>query len=182
MYALLESGIFRKNALKIIEGKINVISLQGISPKTQKQIMEILLSVLWRQMRVKGYSEKTFTLVLDEFQNLDFHSESVLFQMLTEARKYNVSLILATQTLTGFSKKELAVLHQAATKMYFQQGLADIRKAAKEIDAGHIDKWRIQLSNLRIGQAVAVGELEIGSRRLLQPVITTSAYVQNECE
>ncbi|MCI8593574.1 MAG: DUF87 domain-containing protein [Lachnospiraceae bacterium] len=180
MCVLLEGGIFRKNATKIINGKINIVSLQGITPKTQKQIMEVLLGVLWRQMRVKGCGEKTLTLVFDEFQNLDFHSGSVLFQMLTESRKYNVSLILATQTLTGFSKKELAVIHQVATKLYFRQSLADVRKAAKEIDAWHIDKWRIQLSNLRIGQAIVVGELEIGGRRLQQPVITTSEYVQNE--
>lgn len=173
---ILEGDIFRKSSKKILEGKINVISLKGLNPKTQKRIVEIFLGVMWRQMRIEGRSEKKITLILDEFQNLDFYPGSTLFQMLTEVRKYGVNLILSTQTLTIFSKKELAIINQAATKLFFQQSSTDLKKVSELIETGHKDKWISALSRLRIGQAVTVGKLEIGGRQLHQPVITCSAY------
>lgn len=175
---VLEGDIFRKSTKKILEGKLNVISLKGINPKTQRRIIEIFLSVMWRQMRIEGRSEKKFSLILDEFQNLDFYPGSVLFQMLTEVRKYGVSLVLSTQTLTTFSKKELAVINQAATKLFFQQSSTDLKKVAELVEAGHKEKWITTLSRLGIGQAVTVGELEIEGRQLQQPVITNGTYYQ----
>ena len=99
-----------------------------------------------------------------------------MFQMLTEVRKYGVNLILSTQTLTTFSKKELAIINQAATKLFFQQSSTDLKKVAELVESGRKDKWITALSRLRIGQAVTVGELEIGGRQLQQPVITCSVY------
>lgn len=173
---ILEGNIFRESEKRIQKRKINILSLQGLNPKTQKRVVEIILSVLWRQMRVKGCGDKRFTLVLDEFQNLDFSQDSVLFQMLTEVRKYGVDLLLSTQTLTIFSKKELAIVNQASTKLFFRQSSTDSKKVADLIDLNNKEKWISILAHLRVGQAVAVGELNIGGRRLSQPVITSSMY------
>ena len=174
---ILEGDIFRKSEKKILEGKINVISLQGLNPKTQKRVIEIILSVLWRKMRIHGQSESQFTLVLDEFQNMDFNQGSTLSQMLTEVRKYGVNLILSTQTLSIFSKKELAIISQAKTNLFFQPSITDVKKVAERIEPKRETKWISCLSGLRIGQAVAVGKLEVGGRRLQQPVITYSTYI-----
>lgn len=174
---VLEGEIFRDSKKGIRMGMINVISLKGINPKTQKRVIEIFLGVMWRKMRINGCNKEPFTLVLDEFQNLDFYPGSVLFQMLTEARKYGVNLILATQTLTIFSKKELAIINQAATKLFFQQSSTDLKKVADLIEPGHSDKWLPRLSRLRVGQAIAEGELETGGRRIQQPIVTNSVYL-----
>lgn len=177
---ILEGNIFRNSKKKILGNVINIIDLKGLNPKTQGQVIEILLSVLWRKMRIEGCRKERFTLILDEFQNLDFQQGSILFQMLTEIRKYGVNLVLATQTLTFFSKKELAVINQAATKLFFQQSLTDVKKIAEIVEPGHYEKWRQTLSRLCIGQAVAVGELEIGGRQLQQPIITYSSYPESD--
>lgn len=179
---ILEGEIFRNSKKEILAGKVNVISLKGLNSKTQKRVIEIFLSVMWRKMRISSYCKDQFTLILDEFQNLDFYPGSTLFQMLTEARKYGVNLILATQTLTIFSKKELAIINQAATKLFFQQSSTDRKKVADLIELGHSDKWISRLSRLRIGQAIAVGELEIGGRRLQQPIITNSTYLERNVQ
>lgn len=179
---ILEGNIFRDSEKRILEHKVNVISLKGLNPKTQKRVVEIVLNVLWRQIRIEGSSGHRFTLVMDEFQNLDFSQTSVLFQMLTEARKYGVDLILATQTLAIFSKKELAVINQAATKLFFQQSAADLKKIADLIGSDDREKWISMLSRLRIGRAIAVGELEVGGRRLHQPIVTSSVYQKSNFE
>ena len=83
---------------------------------------------------------------------------------------------MATQTLTVFSKRELAVINQAATKLFFRQSSTDIKKVAELIEPGHKEKWISALSRLRVGQAIAVGELEIGGRSISQPILTCSKY------
>lgn len=180
LYLILEEGIFRYSTKQIQQGKVNIISLKGINLKTQKKIVEIMLGVLWRKMRVKGSSQNRYTLVLDEFQNLDFQQETVLFQMLTEIRKYGVNLILATQTLAIFNKKELAVINQAAVKLFFQQSVAEIKVVVGLIEPGCKEKWTLVLARLHIGQAIAVGALEIGGTPIQQPIVTYSEYQPNE--
>jgi len=173
---ILEGNIFRRSEKQFQEGKLNVVSLKGINPKTQKRIVEILLAVIWRKMRMSGEDRKQWTLVLDEFQNLAMEKDTVLFQMLTEARKYKLRLILATQTLTVFTKNELAVINQAAIKLFFRPGSSDMKSVAEFIEPGKRDKWITELSHLRIGQAITVGSLEICRRPVNQPIITSSEY------
>lgn len=173
---VLEGNIFRRSEKQFKDGMLNVVSLKGINPKTQKRIVEILLAVIWRQMRMSGEDRKQWTLVLDEFQNLAMEKDTVLSQMLTEARKYGLRLILATQTLTIFTKKELAVLNQAAIKLFFQPGSSDTKSVAEFIEPGKRDRWMMELLRLRVGQAITVGALEIAERPVHQPIITCSDY------
>lgn len=173
---ILEGSIFRRSNKKFEEGKLNIVSLKGINPKTQKRVVEILLAVIWRKMRMSREDRKQWTLVLDEFQNLAMEKNTVLYQMLTEARKYRLRLVLATQTLTVFSKKELAIINQAAIKLFFRPGSSDTKSVAEFIEPGKRDKWVTELSRLRIGQAITVGSLEISGRPVNQPIITSSEY------
>lgn len=92
---ILEGRIFRKSAKKIESGKLNIICLRGLNLDTQKRVVEIILAVMWRQMRMV--------------------------------------------------------------------------KSQKE-------KWISTLSRLHIGQAIAVGELEINGRAIQQPIVTKSDY------
>ena len=180
LYEILETGIFRPSKKGIQFGRINVISLKGLDSRTQKRVIEIVLEVLWKQVRAEEGSKKHLTLVFDEFQNLDFHQDSVLSQLLTESRKYGINLILATQTLSIFNKKEAAIINQAAIKLFFQPSTPDVKMVADLIDAENKEKWSATLPRLRIGQAVTVGALEIGERLINQPIITYSEYLEPE--
>ncbi|WP_343083959.1 ATP-binding protein [Blautia producta] len=174
---ILEGNIFRSSTKYIKNGVINNISLQGFNSKTQKRIVEIFLNAMWRKIRTDKIYNRKWTLVVDEFQNLDV-SGSVLFQMLTEGRKYGLNLILATQTLTIFSKKELSIINQAASKLFFRQGRTDLRVVSALIDSTNKEKWMETLSNLRVGQAIVTGELEIGSKPIMRPILTYSSNSQ----
>ena len=171
---VLEGNIFRDSSKKILKHHLNVISLKGINPTTQKKIAEILLCVLWRQMRMYGEKNDAWTLVVDEFQNLNFAEGSALYQMLTEARKYHLSLLLATQTISIFSKKERAILNQAAVQLFFRQAKTDERQIAALIDETKKEKWEMALKHLHVGEAIAVGDIQVNGRDIMQPVITTS--------
>ena len=177
--SILEGNIFRASEKRIIPGRLNVISLQGLNSKTQKRAVEILLSVIWREIRIKGKNKGAELIIeLDEFQNLDFQSGTVLAEMLTEGRKYGLNLILSTQTLSVFQKKDLALLHQAAVKLFFQPAVTDIDKVATMIESCNKNRWMQVLSHLKVGQAIAVGSLEIMGREIPQPIVTYSDYAE----
>lgn len=173
---ILEGQIFRKSQKHIERGKINVISLQGLNPKTQKRVCEIVLAAIWRRLRIDGMCGIKFTLVLDEFQNLDLHNDTAFFQMLTESRKYGVNMLLATQTLAIFSKKELAIIDQAAVKLYFKPSASDVKTIAALVDPKHYDRWSQKLLKLQIGQAITVGDFEVNGRRIEQAILTHSEF------
>ena len=174
LYDVLEGKVFCNCRKKIRKHDLNIISLKGINPVTQKKIAEILLCAFWRQMRMYGEKNDAWTLVIDEFQNLNFAEGSALYQMLTEARKYHLSLLLATQTMSIFSKKERAILNQAAVQLFFRQAKTDERQIAALIDATKKEKWEMALKHLHVGEAIAVGDLQVNGRDIMQPVITTS--------
>lgn len=178
LYSILEGGVFRESSKSIVQGQINLISMHGLNPKSQKRVTEMLLSALWREKRMEGHgrSEQPLTLVLDEFQNLDFRKGSVLFELLTEGRKYGIEVIMATQTLAVFPKKDLAVINQAAVKLFFQPSITDIPAVSDMIEPGRKEKWKQKLSHLRIGEAISVGSFELGGRLISQPIITYSNY------
>lgn len=143
-------------------GKISVLDFSGYPLATQHILTQLVMSVLWRQHQIYGQQMKEGTvLVLDEFQNLPLGDHSVLAQILREGRKFNLSLLLATQTLFTFNIEKRLLLQQPATKLYFKPVEAELKKIAKQFpDIDPKDAERL-LQGLRIGECLACGEFDI---------------------
>lgn len=171
LWTLINSNVLRQSDKEIVNGKINVISFDGMDKITQAILVEIVLSYLWRKIQLSDNKDETI-LVLDEYQNLMLGEESTLRAVLREGRKFGVGLLMATQTLNVFDKATRSVVNQAATHLYFRPEINDIRNTAKEIDPENIEKWMRTLRNLKIGEAVAVGEFTISGREVCHPVLT----------
>lgn len=179
LWNILEGDYFKVGKEPIKENMLNIISLKGINPSTQKILVEIFLSALWKKQRQEGVEDaKPLTVALDEFQMLNFGKGAILAELLTESRKYKFNLILATQTLARFNKTQLALLDQAATKLFFQPAKSDVLTIAKMIDRSNEKYWCNILENLKVGQAVATGELKSLStnRGLKKGLLTVSEY------
>lgn len=180
LWDILEGDYFRTDSTSIIEeGKLNVLSLRGISSSMQKVLVDIILSVIWRERREAGVENaKPLTVTLDEFQTMNLFSGSVLGEILTESRKYGLTLILATQTLEIYSKKQLALLNQSAVKIFFHPVPSEIASIAKLIDMNRVRYWEDVLNKLKVGQAVVVGELESNEtgKTINRAILTKSEY------
>lgn len=171
LWTLIHSNVLRQSDKKIVDGKINVISFAGMDKITQATLVEVILSYLWRKIPLSDNEDETI-LVVDEYQNLMLGEESILRAVLREGRKFNIGLLLATQTLNVFDKATRSVINQAATHLYFRPEVNEIRNVAKEIDPTNIQKWMCILRNLKRGEAVAVGEFTISGREVCHPVLT----------
>lgn len=169
-------NVFRKVGVSPKEGfpetgKITVLDLDGFSSLVQAPLADLILSALWRRCRVGGQrKEDMMFLACDEFQMLSFRQNSALNQVLREGRKFHVAVILATQTLELFEKKEEAVLLQAATQLYFHPAANETGKILDRIGAGKKDIWKRKMLGLQRGECIVSGRLRIGSAVREAPV------------
>lgn len=173
LWTLLNCGALKPACKGIQYGKMNILDLSGTDTITQSSLAEVILSNLWRNIRFSGLQTagQELVIVLDEFQNLSLKADAVLRDMLREGRKFGINLILATQTLEAFPKDVLALLNQAATRLYFKPAPSEARRIAKEIDFESADKWTKTLLGLGIGESVAVGTFCIEGAEICRPLI-----------
>ena len=140
--------------------RCHIIQLAGFPKDSARLITEFSLIDLYWYYRGRGSEDDPRIIVLDEIQNLDHRLESPLGQLLTEGRKFGISLILATQTLSNFTKDQKDRLFQASHKLFFKPADTEIKSYAQLLaDATSYDQehWVQQLSGLRRGECYSLG-------------------------
>lgn len=176
LWSVLNCNVFRKSVKHIIKGYVNVISLKGIDSDTQRTILEIMLGAIWKKFRLSKERTCSLTIVVDEFQKLNLKKNSIFTEMLREARKYGVSLILATQSADLLKKEVLSAIHQTGVQLYFQLGSIDAKKVAEIIGSGNSEHYLLQLKNLKKGESLVVGNVSVGGKEILKPIVIRSQY------
>lgn len=172
LWTVLRCGALNP-ALKYIQiGKINILDLSDADSITQTVLVELILHTLWRKIRFTGRQRKQWklTIVLDEFQNLPLKKDSVLCAILREGRKFGVNFLLATQSLMSFPREVRPIIGQTATQLYFHPAPSEIKALAKTIDFSKAAVWEKILSNLKVGECVAVGEFEVNGAEVKRPL------------
>lgn len=169
------SSVFFHNSLNqgdslIRAGKINIIDLSKYTKNAQRSITELYLAAVWRKAQYAGIGP-TY-IVIDEFQNLRLTNDSILTEIATEGRKFNLSLILSTQSMSidlkGDLKKKIL---QNAYQMYFRPSDTDCSEVAKAIDPVHISNWVLELKKLSVGEFVLCGKYEIDGEQYTDPIL-----------
>lgn len=174
IWPLLKCNVFRESKKEIQKRKLNIISLEGLDPDLKVVIPEILLKNLWKEALIT--KKNNITIVIDEFQHLLLNKKAMLVQLLTEGRKYGLDVILATQSLARFSNDILVALNQAAVRLYFRPALNETKKLALQIDSVNVERTILMLKQLRIGESVAIGNLEFAGRHMDRPIVIKTNY------
>ena len=124
-------------------------------------LTEFILWDLYSFVRSSGSEKNPRVVVLDEVQNLDQRLDAPLGKFLTEGRKFGISLIAATQTLSNLKTDEQARLFQAAHKLFFKPADSEIaqyadlvRNAAQSRD---VNEWKQRLTSLDKGECLSIG-------------------------
>ncbi|OPL12260.1 MAG: AAA family ATPase [Firmicutes bacterium ML8_F2] len=140
--------------------RCHVIQLAGFIKDAARLITEFSLFDLYWYYRAKGSKDKPKIIVLDEIQNLDHRLNSPLGQFLTEGRKFGISLILATQTLSNLDKDQQDRLFQASHKLFFKPADTEVTFYAKLLaNSTHkkVDEWVQNLTSLKRGECYSLG-------------------------
>jgi len=139
--------------------KCHVLQLAGFMKDSARLITEFSLIDLYWYYRARGSKDNPRVIVLDEIQNLDHRLESPLGQFLTEGRKFGISLILATQTLSNLSKDERDRLFQASHKLFFKPADTEIKFFAQLLADATNDRqenWIQRVADLKRGECYSL--------------------------
>lgn len=157
------------------EFPVQVIQLTNIPRDLQRIITEFILWDIWAYVQKHGSKDKPMTIVLDEMQNLDHAPDSPIDKMLREGRKFGISLILATQTISNFDKEQKDRLFQASTKLFFKPATTEVDSFAKLLSQVSSDynanEWRDRLNKLNKGQCYYLGYVEDQHGQLTEKIV-----------
>lgn len=146
---------------KISPATTRLIQLATLSRDIWRIATEFILWDLYSYACINGNKNLPLPVILDEVQNLDHKLDSPLGKMLTEGRKYGLSLILATQTLSNLDKDEQDRLFQAAHKLFFAPAETEIKSYANLLEQAvpgtNKKAWLQELAKLKKGECISVG-------------------------
>jgi hypothetical protein len=137
-------------------GKILLVKLpQGLMGAENSYLLGSLIvskiqQAAMARQRMAESQRRLFTLYVDEFQNFITPS---MAEILSGARKYRLSLVLAHQELAQLGRNDAvasAVLANAGTRVVFRVGDADARDLAKGF--AHFEPEALQ--SLAVGEAI----------------------------
>ncbi len=141
----------------------HVFQLTGLDRISRRLIVEFILWDLYAHVRAYGRKDKPKVLVLDEVQNLSQDADAPLSNYLAEARKFGVSLIMATQSINNASSAEFKdKLFLASEILLFRPPAGSAGEYAKIICdqvGGNQGKaeWTHRLMTLSRGECYAIG-------------------------
>ncbi|RKI41832.1 DUF87 domain-containing protein [bacterium D16-51] len=175
LYPLTAHNIFRPGSTFIEMGKINIIRLSKFDLETQGIVAELLLSYFWRVAVTSEFCGQGIFIFLDEFQNLPSGKEGAVSQILSEGRKFNINLILATQQ---FEAKSASSLHQKLMQcgliLLFHPNTAQAGTLARIIDSGAAKNWTQVLQTLDRGEFISIGPMLLDNILIRKPLRLSS--------
>ena len=153
----------------------HIFQLTGLDRISRRTIVEFVLWDLYAHVRAHGRKDRPKVLVLDEVQNLSQDADAPLSNYLAEARKFGISLIMATQSVSNASSQEFKdKLFLASQLLLFQPPAGSAKEYAKIIcdrlgGGESTDEWKRRLMNLAQGECYAVGPAYDSRTNRLRP-------------
>ena len=142
------------------EHRINIMQLTGVPREISQMATEFVLWDLYDFAKDNGRKDIPLPIVLDEIQNLDHQLDAPLAKILTEGRKFGLSLILATQTLSNLKAEERDRLFQASHKLFFKPADTEVQEYGKILERSTNEKsdvWIRRLTSLNKGECYSLG-------------------------
>ena len=161
----------------LIDDEREGVMILDFSPECSGISSYLVELYLWRvwfeQIKVCNSAEhKEVILVLDECQNLNWRKGSIAEKMLSEGRKFGISLILSTQFMSdNFPRRVITSFTQSGVRVIFAPPESEIIEIAKSLDTVSWRNWVKSLRNLRKGHCIVCGAIKVGERTSRQKVV-----------
>lgn len=157
---------------------VNILQLKGYSRDIYRIITEFALWDLYDYATLNGSKNRPIPIVLDEIQNLNHSSDSPIDKMLREGRKFGLSLMLATQTISNFDQEQKDRLFMADQKLFFRPADTEIKSFAKILSSSTSgvseSEWISRLSKLKKGECYSLGPVMTSSGELKSSAVLVS--------
>lgn len=163
---------------------VNILQLKGLSKDIYRIVTEFVLWDLYNYVCNTGSKNRPIPVVLDEIQNLNHSSDSPIDKMIREGRKFGLSMMLATQTISNFDQEQRDRLFLAGHKLFFKPADTEIKSFAKILSLstrnGSEAEWAEKLSKLAKGQCYSLGSVLTtnGTLRVMAVLVSVTALEQ----
>jgi DNA phosphorothioation-dependent restriction protein DptH len=141
--------------------RCHIFQLTMIDRISQQILTEFILWDLYAFVRSSGTEAHPKVVVLDEVQNLDHNLDAPVAKYLTEGRKFGLSLIAATQTLSNLDRDQQSRLFLASHKLFFRPSAPETAQyadyAMQAAGSGNRAEWIQKLSALQKGECFSIG-------------------------
>lgn len=150
---------------------IVILQLSGFGEIQRIFLSELFAELFWQE--IKNGNRRFEIIIFDEFHSISIKTGSALASMLREGRKFNLSVWMSTQFIENYDAEQADTLMQAGHILFFRPTPKDTKTVANLIDSEHTAEWKKVLGNLRIGEAVILGEyvLQKSGKRIEHPII-----------
>lgn len=151
--------------------RVHIMQLTSVSADISRIATEFILWDLYEYASNKGRKDQPLPVVLDEIQNLDHRLEAPLGKFLTEGRKFGLSVILATQTLSNLKGEERDRLFQASHKLFFQPAETEVKEYARLLEQSSgtsAQTWISRLNSLQQGECYSLGPALNSNKNILK--------------
>ena len=108
---------------------------------------------------------------LDEAQNFDFSEGSTLWTILNESRKLNLRMLLSAPSVVSTMHKDMNVITQCGTQLYFSPLNSERDKIAEMIDPSDTERQMFALSRLNKVECIACGNFIINEKEVSSPIM-----------
>lgn len=150
-----------KKEVKEEEKLITVIQLNEMALQKKKFLTSFILEMLWNELKFDQEKRHCDVLVLDEFQFLPFSEDAALTNLLREARRFGLKIILISQFISNYSRAEISALMQVGQKLFFRPAESELEFTASLVATKHKKEWVDLLDGLSRGEAVFKGAYEL---------------------
>lgn len=136
------------------ENGVHILQFSNYSIKVGSKLAQLFLESFWIvEQKVK--KKKRIQFILDEFQRLRL-ADTAAEHMIREGRRYKIGMTMLTQ-FPPASEKELEILDQAATSLFFSPTSKALNRTAAMIDLENKKEWKVILKKLPRGTCVLKG-------------------------
>lgn len=138
---------------------LTILNSPSVAPKLIAKLTDLFLwSVLIKHAETK--SPPPLSIICDEIGLLNWRNSGILQKLLNEGRKFNINLILATQSLTDkLPKSAINAVMQADLHLAFTPTVTDYKLIAKSLYNKATQETISSLSDLPIGECFVRGHL-----------------------
>lgn len=163
----LVSLLYKKEKVETQKEGVLLVEFPRENGSGVSEMVELYLWSLWKE-QVQIYEEKikrTVTIVIDECQVLNWKKGSIAEKILSEGRKFGISLLLSTQfTRNNFPQRVITSFMQSGVRAVFQPPESDLKEIAQSMEPFAWSGWVKKLRNLPRGNCIVCGVVRIGER------------------
>jgi len=139
---------------------VKVLDFSGFGGESELRYVGMILFLIWDYYS-KVKANRPCWIVLDEIPELDERGLMMLDKILRLGRKFQLSVLMISQSIKNLPLKIRRTIMQVSTKLYFKPAESDVEYLAETIvnikkkDAVNI------LSNLKKGECLATGWFDV---------------------